>query len=80
MTRPDYYAIAAEIARALRAEGFGEWGGRLEEAIANGFSSTEILTALRWHLRELRSSPARLSPDTERAVRNLLGAIERALG
>jgi hypothetical protein len=79
MTSPDYYAMAREVASALRAEGLGDWGSRLEDAIAAGATSTEILMALRWHLRALRSNPVQLSPETERAVRQLLAVIEHAL-
>jgi hypothetical protein len=46
--------------------GAGDWGGRLEDAIAAGATSTEILFALRWHLRALSSMLARPLPETAR--------------
>ena len=55
----DHYAEAQRVASGMRLEGFEDHAEAVEDAIAAGFTSTEFLMALRWHLDIfLRSKPA----------------------
>jgi len=63
----------------MRGEGFEENARTLEDAIAAGFTSSEILMALRWHLdRFLEVKPAG-SRALLRSARDLRKRIDAAL-
>ena len=63
----------------MRDEGFERDARALEDAIAAGFTSSEILMALRWHLdRFLEAKPAG-SRDLRRSAKDLRRRIDAAL-
>jgi hypothetical protein len=75
---PDYYAMAAEVADALRLAGQGDFGDSLDDVVAAGFSSTEILMAIR-HTLELQMRDPRWPATVRPQANELLKAVERAL-
>jgi len=75
----DYYDEARRLATALEIEGFPDESRRLVEAIEDGFTSTEILMALRHVLEEFLGGGTMPKAETERIVRSLAKAIGEAL-
>ena len=75
----DHYAEARRVGAAMRAEGFEVHAGALEDAIAPGFTSTEILMALRWHLARFLTAKPEGSPNLQRSAKNLHKRIDAAL-
>jgi hypothetical protein len=49
----DHYAACHELAACLLGESLPVWHEKLENAIADGATSTEILMAIRFVLRDL---------------------------
>ena len=75
----DYYADADELAERLIERGHGDWSERIESAIKNGSTSTEILMALRWQLAQLIDADLGLDDDTLDLARSLHADIDAAL-
>jgi hypothetical protein len=75
----DHYAVAREIAGKLATEGFPERSQRILNAIAAGSTGTEILMALRWHLREMLRADPGISPETRQRMSELLLQIDASL-
>jgi hypothetical protein len=77
----DFYAEAQELARRLTVAGFLPWATELEDTIAGGATSTEILMGLRSTLHRLvqREAP-RLDETLRETVRELADTITEALG
>lgn len=75
----DYYNDAEEVAERLRAQGDAVWGDKLTRAIEEGFTSTEILMALRYHLDDLLRNGPVLDADTESLAVSLRSDIDAAL-
>lgn len=75
----DYYGMARQVAGHAREEGHEDFATALEDAIAAGFTSGEILMALRWHLNRFLDAAADRSEALERAARDLRDRIETAL-
>lgn len=78
LATPDYYAMTADLADALRLAGRRDFGDALDDVVAAGSTSAEILMGIR-HTLELQMRdprwPAALRPDAE----HLRRAVKRAL-
>ncbi len=79
MAARDYYEEAHQLARRLADEGLEDWARRIEEAIAGGFTATEILMALRWQSQQLQGSGLLLSGEVKRQLDRFLTGLEEAL-
>lgn len=79
MDNTDLYLTARQIALNLRDEGEVEWATKLEDAIAFGSTSTEILMAIRWHLQQLEDNRVKCSTTTKALVISLLQRLESFL-
>ena len=75
----DYYAEAREIAKRLASDGLTSEAQVLVDAIDTGSTATEILMALRWHLKRIDESNPVTSPQTRHRIRDLQVAISDAL-
>lgn len=75
----DYYGAARRLTGLLRNEGFGEVARALDDAIKAGFTATEILMALRWHIDRFLDANPGCSKALTRAARDLRNRIDRAL-
>jgi hypothetical protein len=78
-SRPDLYANARTIATELFERGEFDWSRRIEDAIAGGSTSTEILMRVRHCLRELLEAGV-ASPTEETQARSLFTQIDDLLG
>jgi hypothetical protein len=76
---PDYYADAHEIAARLAESNQREWSDRIERAIEEGYTATEILMGLRFQLAQLVLSDASLSDDTRALIEDPRQSIEEAI-
>ena len=82
MTR-DYYEETRGLVRDLRAAAASQEAAadRIEEAIAAGFTATEILMGVRFQIRSLLAEEtASLSVVLTETATELAGAIDEALG
>ena len=79
MAARDYYAEARQIASRLLAEGFAEWANKFDDAIARGFTATEILMALRWEARQLQEARLPLPAAVESQLESFLAGLEEVL-
>ena len=79
MSSFDHYSAAEKIAKLLESEGKGEWSRKISNAMEESFSGTEILMALRWHLKECLDSLKDLSPTTVLEIKRLLVEIDPLL-
>jgi hypothetical protein len=79
MAPPDCYSMAAEVADALRLAGRRDFGQELEDVVAAGFTSSEVLMGVRHTLRRQMRDPQWPQAVTAEGDR-LLEAINRALG
>jgi hypothetical protein len=75
----DYYAEALELAQILEAEGRRSDSKLLRDAIADGATGSEILMALRWHLKRIEEATSESDTETRSRIRDLSTAIGRAL-
>lgn len=79
MTMYDVYDEAHVLANKLGEMGLVDRKKSLEDAIAQGFTSTEILMALRWNLqnlnRDAKSRKLALPAEIEEDVKTLLQQI-----
>ena len=75
----DIYAEARSLERDLDARGMHEWSQRIEDVIAGGSTSTEILMGLRWTLDQLLNSLPNLDADVAGRIRQLLTALNELL-
>ncbi len=75
----DHYSASHELATCLLAEGQVEWHDKLEDAIAEGTTATEILMALRFVLRSLKSRSLALTECTNDRMNTLLTEVDRSL-
>ena len=75
----DHYAEARRVAAAMRDEGFQDTAQALEDVIAAGFTSTEILMALRWHLAQFLTAEPRGSFALRLSAEALHERIDAAL-
>lgn len=74
----DFYDTAKKIAKNLSETGLSDWSDRITGAIAAGFTSGEILGAIRWELKELLKSKPVLPKSLELAISNLIAGIDEA--
>ena len=75
----DYYARARSIAYTLEQEGFGSEAENVITAISYGTSGTELLMALRWHLRRVASSQSAIEPCTVAQINELCADLDMVL-
>jgi len=75
----DYYGEARRVSTAMRSEGFERDAQALEDAIAAGFTSSEILMALRWHLDRFLAAKPDGSSTLRRSAKDLRNRIDAAL-
>jgi hypothetical protein len=81
MRSRDFYADARDLARRLTVAGFRAWATELEDTIAGGATSTEILMGLRSTLQRLVQQEApRLDESLCETARELADDISVALG
>ena len=75
----DYYAEATAIAESAASVGLHDLSRRLQDAIGEGFTSTDILMRIR---SVLMASATSLSPYSDLHARSqaLLNGIDEALG
>jgi hypothetical protein len=76
----DYYEEAREISLRLEQDGLTSEAVSLVHAVEDGATGTEILMALRWHLRRIEGSNRTTNLETRRRIRCLSEAIDTALG
>ncbi len=74
----DCYAAAKKIAQQLSEVGHKEWGDRIVDAIAAGFTSGEILGSIRWELKEFKKSGLAVSDSLVSEISDLISKIEKA--
>ncbi|MCP4546600.1 MAG: hypothetical protein GY835_09070 [bacterium] len=79
MAGRDYYEEAHQLSRLLADEGLEDWARRIEEAIAGGFTASEILMALRWQSQQLQGARPSLSREVRHRLRTFLAGLEQAL-
>ena len=79
MPARDYYQEAHQLASRLAEEGYGDWSKRLEDAIKDGFTATEILMGLRWQAKELQRAELPLTAEATQQVANFLAGLEEIL-
>ena len=75
----DCYGEARRVSATMRDEGFGPDAQALEDAIAAGFTSSEILMALRWHLDRILEAKPDGSSTLRRSAKDLRNRIDAAL-
>lgn len=75
----DYYGAARRLMVTMRNEGFDEAARALDDAIKAGFTATEILMALRWHIDRFLDANPGCSKALTRAARDLRNRIDQAL-
>jgi hypothetical protein len=75
----DYYGEARRVSAAMRREGFEENARAFEDAIAAGFTSSEILMALRWHLDRFLEAKPDASGTLRRSAKALHKRIDATL-
>ena len=75
----DHYGEARRVVAAMRGEGFEQNARALEDAIAAGFTSSEILMALRWHLAQFLATEPRGSDALRQSAEALHERIDAAL-
>lgn len=79
MSNFDYYAAASELISGLKADGYEADASKLQMAIEDGSTGTEILMALRFHLSGvIRRVP--LSVELRARASNLLTELNDVLG
>ena len=79
----DYYHDACSLALDLRAQAalLVEGAQRIDDAVAAGFTATEILMGIRFHVNELLvNDEIALSPKPIKAAMDLVNEIDRVLG
>jgi hypothetical protein len=76
----DYYLEAHHLAHQLAGAGLDGWSTVLEDVLAGGSTSTEILMGLRWNLRKLIQDEDGLDAGIRAAAGELADAIDAALG
>lgn len=78
-TRPDYYASARTIATQLFERGEFDWSREIEDAIAGGSTTTEILMRVRFALQGLLRSGCAID-DEAMAAQSLVVELDGVLG
>ena len=78
MSTYDHYAAAKELIDRLTEIGYREAATTLDNDLAGGATATEILMALRFHLKPIISAIPRNSEEAQMA-RRLLSEIDSAL-
>jgi hypothetical protein len=77
-TNPDYYTSARTLATHLFERGEFEWSRQIEDAIAGGSTSTEILMMLRHTLRLIITSEV-ATPEETTAGNALIAKLNEVL-
>ena len=79
MIKFDFYLHAHRIADDLGKHGHREYKKSLEDAIAGGSTSTEILMAIRWNLQRCLKEKGILSLGLKRQITDLISKIDDVL-
>ena len=75
----DYYGEARRLMVMMRHGGFDEAARALDDAITAGFTATEILMALRWHIDRFLDTNPGCSKALRQDARDLRNRIDQAL-
>lgn len=78
MTKYDHYAAARDLISQLDAEGYAEHASKLQAAMEEGATGTEIFMALRFHLSEIVQRVS-LQGETKLRASRLLSELNNAL-
>lgn len=76
----DVYGEARALGVEIWDAGHPEWSRRIDDAVAGGATSTEILMALRWTFGELLRQIPDLSDDLRMRIDSLRAEIGTMLG
>jgi hypothetical protein len=74
----DPYADATALAAMLKARHLPDWATKLEDVIAAGATSTEILMGIRWVLQELLAY-TQLDATVQEAATELVARVNALL-
>jgi hypothetical protein len=80
MSKFDYISEAQVIRDQLVGEQLSNWKKRIDEAIEDGATGTEILMALRWTMAELLKASPNLSSDVVARVKDYVIEANKLLG
>ena len=72
----EYYSEARRLGELLKNEGLLAESAKIEEAIVQGETGTEIMMGIRFHLKQ---AIPKASPATKVEIRALLSTITKAL-
>ena len=75
----DYYSEVRQIIAQLSSEGLSPEANALKEAMEAGATGTEILTRLRWELRQIDAATRPIGLNTKRKIHELIIALDQAL-
>jgi sugar phosphate isomerase/epimerase len=75
----DHYKAADEIIRMLRDKGLNDWAEKLDNAIAAGYTGTEIAMALCWNLMQMKRKEKKLSSDVLNKTNKLITELKKIL-
>lgn len=78
MTNYDHYTAARDVISRLKAEGHAADASKLQAAIEEGATGTEILMALRFHLSEIIRNVI-LQNESKKKALELLSELNNAL-
>ena len=76
----DLYGAARALGTEVWDAGYPEWSQRIDDAVAGGATSTEMLMALRWTLGELLGQALELPDELRGRIEGLRGEIGAHLG
>ena len=79
MVKFDFYLHAHRIADDLGKHGQREWKKSIEDAIADGSTSTEILMAIRWNLQKCLKEKGLISLRLKKQITDLISKIDDVL-
>lgn len=79
MTQDDIYGRAFDVAERLWVAGHEKEATELRAAIDGGATGTEILMAIRWHLRRWDADRLGLSSEAIDMVRDLRRELDKIL-
>jgi hypothetical protein len=75
----DYYSVVREIIDNLRNDGKLAWAEKLKDDMVAGATGTEILMALRWHLRQFVKQGHVVSTNTRNLINDIMPELDKEL-
>ena len=78
-TMKDYYEETREIGDLLAASGLEVERQQLTEVVAAGFTATEILSGVSWHLTRIAGQYPDLDASLRARIKILVAALEKVL-